>query len=66
MALAITPRGDFGDLPNFGKASKRGTRPWLGPVPIAVLHFWQPEAASFNKPTKKIKFFIRKQHHYKK
>jgi len=35
MALAITPQGDFGDLPNCGKASNRGTRPWLGPVLIA-------------------------------
>ena len=35
MALAITPPGEFGDLPVCGKASNRGTRPWLGPVRIA-------------------------------
>ncbi len=35
MALAITPRGELGDLPNCGKASSRGVRPWLTPVPIA-------------------------------
>ena len=34
-ALAVTPQGDFGDLPNCGKASKRGVRPWLTPVLIA-------------------------------
>jgi len=32
MALAITPPGEFGDLPVCGKASNRGARPWLDPV----------------------------------
>ncbi|MFC6176345.1 hypothetical protein ACFQAV_05805 [Companilactobacillus huachuanensis] len=40
MALAITPRGEFGYLPNYGKDSNRGVRPWLTPVPIAELHFF--------------------------
>ena len=35
MALAITPQGDFGDFPGFGKASKRDLRPWLKSVLIA-------------------------------
>ena len=39
MALAITPRGELGDLPNYGKASSRGTGPWLAPVPIAELYY---------------------------
>ena len=30
MALAITPPGEFGDLPYFGKASNRGSRPLFG------------------------------------
>jgi len=30
MALAITPPGEFGDLPNCGKASNRGSRPHSG------------------------------------
>ncbi len=30
MALAITPQGEFGDLPNCGKASNRGSRPYFG------------------------------------
>ncbi len=49
MAKAITPQGDFGDLPNYGKASKRGTRPWLGPVLTAELHSCQPPAANGKK-----------------
>ncbi len=45
MALAITPQGEFGDLPNCGKASNREARPWLDSVLIAGLYFGQPEAA---------------------
>ncbi len=37
MALAITPQDDFGALPNSGKASKRGSRPWLEPVLTATI-----------------------------
>ncbi len=29
-ALAVTPQGDFGYLPNYGKDSKRGSRPLFG------------------------------------
>jgi len=29
-ALAFTPPGEFGDLPNCGKASNRGLRPFFG------------------------------------
>jgi len=49
MASAITPRDELGDLPNHGKASNRGTRPWLGPVHIAELHLSRhPQAAYLN------------------
>ncbi len=48
MALAITPQGEFGYLPNFGKDSNRGARPWLAPVLIAEEIFWQPEAGILN------------------
>jgi len=43
MALAITPPGEFGDLPVFGKASNRGLRPWLRPVRTAgeCSHLWR-------------------------
>ncbi len=34
-ALAVTPPGEFGDLPVFGKASNRDSRPWLESVRIA-------------------------------
>ena len=30
MALAITPPGEFGDFPGYGKASNRGSRPHCG------------------------------------
>ena len=47
MALAITPQGEFGYLPNCGKDSNREARPWLDSVLMAELHFpRQPEAAA--------------------
>jgi len=46
MALAITPQGEFGDLPNFGKASNREARPWLDSVLTAdYFTYWHLEAA---------------------
>jgi len=44
-ALAVTPQGEFGDLPNCGKASNRGVRPWLTPVLIAAKNHCHPQAA---------------------
>jgi len=49
MALAITPLGEFGDLPVFGKASNRGVRPWLTPVRIAGEYFSSLETAQKKK-----------------
>ncbi len=46
-ALALTPPGVFGDLPVCGKASNRGTRPWLGPVRTASEYFSALETAFF-------------------
>jgi len=66
MALAITPQGDFGDLPNYGKASKRDLRPWLKSVLIAGENSWRPEAASFNNNdnNKKTKKWSSEQYYY--
>jgi len=53
-ALALTPQGDFGDLPNSGKASKRDLRPWLKSVLIAGYIVWYPQAAVPQNQNKKI------------
>ncbi len=49
MASAITPQGDFGDLPVCGKASKRDLRPWLKSVLIAGEFFLATGGGRFNK-----------------
>ncbi|ALB29914.1 hypothetical protein JP39_11410 [Companilactobacillus heilongjiangensis] len=45
---ALTPPGVFGDLPVYGKASNRGTRPWLGPVRTASEYSPALETAYYN------------------
>jgi len=62
-ALALTPQGDFGDLPNSGKASKRDLRPWLKSVLIAGYIVWYPQAAVPPKPKQKNSLHIGSYHY---